>query len=76
MRALDHLVAARLARVEVPAALWRKHRTGELGAEHAATLVRAFELDWLRLPPSGRRFAVVALTDEVLNERTDMASAQ
>lgn len=74
MRALDHLVAARLARVEVSAALWRKHRTGELSAEHAATLVRAFELDWLGPPPSGRRFAVVALTDGVLNEAAGLCA--
>jgi predicted nucleic acid-binding protein len=62
--------------VEVPAALWRKHRTGELSAEHAATLVRAFEVDWLGHPPRGGRFAVVALTDGVLNEAAGLCATE
>lgn len=68
VRALPELVVARLARVEVPAALWRKHRAVELSNEHAATLIRAFEVDWLGRSPRGGRFAVVALTDRMLNE--------
>lgn len=74
MRALGALVAARLARVEVPAAVWRKHRTGELRAEDAATLIRAFEVDWLGRAPEGGRFTVVALTDRVLNEAAGLCA--
>lgn len=51
-----------LARVEVPAALWRKHRIGELSEVDAAVLAEGFEWDWL---DSGR-FVVVAVTDEIL----------
>lgn len=60
--------------MEVPAALWRKHRAGEVSAEHAATLVRAFEVDWLGRPPASGRFAVVALTDRMLNEAAGLCA--
>jgi predicted nucleic acid-binding protein len=40
------LVVSALARVEVPAALWRKHRMGELTAVDAGVLTAAFEFDW------------------------------
>lgn len=39
-------VVAAIARVEVPAALWRKQRTGELSAEDAALLTADFAADW------------------------------
>ena len=74
VRALSELVTARLARVEVPAAVWRKHRASELSAEHAAALIRAFEVDWLGLPSRAGRFAVVALTDRVLNDAAGLCA--
>ena len=40
------LVVSVVARVEVPAALWRKSRTGLLAVDAAAVLVQAFEADW------------------------------
>lgn len=55
------LVVSGLARVEVPAAIWRKQRLGEIDDEDAATLVQAFESDWL-----GEVFAVVPATDGIL----------
>lgn len=48
IRALDMLVVSAIARVEVPSALWRKTRTGELEDTAAGILVSAFEID-LRL---------------------------
>ncbi len=45
-----------LARVEVPAALHRKHHLGEITRTEAADLVRAFEDDALALLlPTGHR---------------------
>lgn len=40
------LVVSPVARVEVPAALWRKSRTAELSVDDASVLVQAFEADW------------------------------
>lgn len=39
-------VVSALARVEVPAALWRKHRADGLSAEDAALLAAEFAADW------------------------------
>lgn len=47
VRSLPFLVVSALARVEVPAALWRKSRTGQLSAEHAGILCAAFEAEWV-----------------------------
>lgn len=57
---------SRLARVEVPAAFWRKHRLEELSAEDAAVLSDAFEWDWSIGAQGGGAFHVVDLTNEVL----------
>lgn len=67
VRALDAIVVAQVSRVEVPGALWRKTRTGELDAADAALLVQAFEADWFGAPSEPARFTVVAATDAVLN---------
>lgn len=55
-----------LARVEVPAALWSKTRTGELEDGAASVLVSAFELDFHGDSDSSSRFAVLSLTEPVL----------
>jgi predicted nucleic acid-binding protein len=39
-------VVSSLARVEVPAALWRKHRIGQLSAQDAGLLAADFAADW------------------------------
>lgn len=57
-----------LARVEVPAALWRKHRLGELSAEDAAVLVEEFEWDWFGEPEYEMVFTPLAVTDAILDE--------
>lgn len=66
IRALDALVVSALARVEVPSALWRKARTGELEDAAAGTLVSAFELDFHGDLDAGSRFTIVAPTESVL----------
>jgi predicted nucleic acid-binding protein len=55
-----------LARIEVPAALWRKHRLGELSVEDAAVLVEEFEWDWFAEPTRELGFAILDLTGEIL----------
>ena len=49
--------------MEVPAALWRKRRVGELEPHAAATLVADFEADWFEQG----RFGVVKVSDELLD---------
>jgi uncharacterized protein len=66
IRALQLLVISAVTRVEVPSALWRKARTGELDESAAAVLVSAFELDFHGDDDSQPRFAVVSLTEPVL----------
>lgn len=66
VRGLDTLVVSALARVEVPSALWRKARTGELEDSAASTLVRTFELDFHGDTDSGSRFTIVALSESIL----------
>lgn len=66
VRGLDHLVVSCLARVEVAGAIWQKHRASELSAHDAAVLVNAFEWDWFGDGDTPGRFAVVALTDAIL----------
>lgn len=60
------LVVSALARVEVPAAIWRKHRIGELDPEDAAVLVAAFEADYHGSTDDHPRFGLVAATATVL----------
>ncbi len=66
IRALDMLVVSAIARVEVPSALWRKARTGELQDAAASVLVSAFELDFHGDPDVDSRFTSVSLTEHVL----------
>jgi predicted nucleic acid-binding protein len=66
IRALDGLVISALARVEVPAALWRKVRRGELEDAAAGLLVDVFELDFHGDRDSDPRFTIVAPTEPIL----------
>lgn len=67
IRGQDSLVVSALARVEVPAAIWRKHRMGELDAVNAGILVAAFEADYHGSAQDRPRFGVVAVTGPVLD---------
>ncbi len=66
IRSQDSLVVSALARVEVPAAIWRKHRMGELRPGDAGILVAAFEADYHGSAQDRPRFAVLAATGPVL----------
>ncbi|MGH3611225.1 MAG: hypothetical protein ACRDRK_01100 [Pseudonocardia sp.] len=53
-------MVSQIARVEVPAALWRKQRSGELDVDSASVLVLAFEADYFGTedePPRCTAFA-------------------
>jgi predicted nucleic acid-binding protein len=65
VRTLASIVVSSLARVEVVAALWRKHRVGELTAEDASLLVAEFEWDW---SDEEALFVRLKLTDEIIEE--------
>ena len=71
VRSVPLLVVSAVARVEVPAALWRKSRTGGLSAEHAGILVGAFTADWYD-PSAG--FVPVALRAQALDEAASSAA--
>lgn len=66
-------VVSALARVEVPAALWRKHRMGELDAADVAVLVQDFEADWRGTVEEDPRFQAVAATTDVLERAARLA---
>lgn len=75
MRGLQALAVSALARVEVPAAIWRKHRLGELDAPSARTLTQAFEADWHGSAEAGPRFAAVAASPRVLDDAAARAAS-
>ena len=66
IRQLSTLVVSQLARVEVPSAIWRKQRLGELDAGAARLLTSAFEADWSGTEEEPPRFSVVTATVDVL----------
>ena len=59
-----------LARVEVPSALWRKHRKGELPVDGLATARRAFDTDMFDA------FLVVAARDAVLEHAARLVGSR
>ena len=70
VRSVRLFVVSAIARVEVPAALWRKHRTGRLSAHHAGVLAQAFEADW---HDASGPFVPVALGAAVLADAAALA---
>jgi predicted nucleic acid-binding protein len=71
VRSLDAMVVSAVTRVEVPAALWRKHRMGELDVHDARTLVQAFEHDLAG--PAGR-LVTLQLTNEILDTAAELTA--
>jgi uncharacterized protein len=61
------LVVSQLCRVEVPAALWRKQRTGEITSAEASDLVAEFEADYFGTAAEPARFVAVPVTADVLD---------
>jgi predicted nucleic acid-binding protein len=64
----DPVVVSQLTRVEVPAALWKKQRMGELSVENTRILVSAFEADYFGTPGEPRRFSAAVVAAEILEE--------
>jgi hypothetical protein len=58
VRALQSPLVCQLARVEVPTAIWRKQRMGELGAAFASILVADFEADYFGTHDQSARFCL------------------
>jgi len=73
VRKHPHLVVCQLARVEVPAALWRKHRTGEVTAPDTAVLVADFEADYFGAVDEPPRFSVVTVTAAIIDAAAHLA---
>jgi uncharacterized protein len=67
VRDLSFLVISAIARVEVPAAFWRKQRTRQMSASDAALLTTAFEFDYYGNSSAEPRFAAIAVTDDVID---------
>ena len=75
IRRLGGLVVAHVSRLEVPAALWRKHRLGELTASDARLLTADFEADWFGTDEEPPRFLVVAATAALLDEAVRLCAS-
>jgi hypothetical protein len=62
----DPPMISELTRVELPSALWRKHRLGQLSAQDASDLSTDFEADYYGEggPP---RFAVMRISDRTVS---------
>lgn len=73
IRNLPLLAVSQIARVEVPAALWRKHRVDELAATDTAVLIAAFEADYFGTAEEPPRFSVVAVTAPILDDAAQLA---
>jgi uncharacterized protein len=75
VRGLLSVAVAQLARVEVPAALWRKQRMGELSADDARLLSADFEADYFGADSEPPRFAAVATTAGILDQAARLCAS-
>jgi len=67
IRALPVLVISQIAYVEVPAAIWRKQRMGQLTAADARLLIGAFEADLHGTLDEMPRFHTVAVSRRIID---------
>jgi predicted nucleic acid-binding protein len=67
VRRLGPVVVSCLARVEVPAALWRKQRLAEISSDDAELLSAAFVADYRGTREEDPRFTAIALTEAILD---------
>lgn len=75
VRELASIAVAQLARVEVPAALWRKQRMGELSAGDARLLTADFEADYFGTDSEPPRFAAVVVAGSLLDEAARLTAS-
>ncbi len=66
------IVVSALARVEVPAAIWRKHRSGELDREDALVLARTFAADYAGTRDAPARFLAVRVAGRILERAASL----
>lgn len=64
-----------LARVEVPAALWRKVRAGELSVGDVEPLLRHFTVDLMGTVQDPPRFGVVATNPRTLDRAAEICGS-
>jgi uncharacterized protein len=76
VRGLVSVAVAQLARVEVPVALWRKQRLGELSVDDARLLAADFEADYFGADSEPPRFAAVATTAGILDQAARLCASQ
>jgi predicted nucleic acid-binding protein len=69
------LVVSALARVEVTAGIWRKHRSGELDLDDSLLLIRAFTADHAGAQGRSQRFLTVAVGGGIIERAADLAGA-
>jgi uncharacterized protein len=75
VRELLSVAVAQLARVEVPAALWRKQCLGELSVDDARLLTADFEADYFGADSEPPRFVAVATTAGILDEAARLCAS-
>ncbi len=66
------IVVSALARVEVPGAIWRKHRSGELDQEDALVLARSFAADYAGTRDAPSRLLAVRVADRILERAASL----
>lgn len=69
------MVVSILVAVEVPSAIWRKHRTSALSRPNAEILIRQFEAEYSGTVTVPSEFDIIALTPEVVREAASLVSA-
>lgn len=73
VRALRTPLVSQLARVKVPAAIWKKQRMGELDAAAASILVADFEADYFGTHDQPARFVPITLRPDMLDAPSRLA---
>ena len=62
------IIVSQVARVEVPAALWRKQRAGTLTPRAAQVLSEGFAADYYGDPGAPPRFVIMPVTTQILDD--------
>lgn len=75
VRELEAIAVAQIARVEVPAALWRKQRLGEISPEDAQVLTAEFEADYFGADEEAPRFATVTIVGQLLDQAARLCAS-
>lgn len=75
VRALERMTVSAISRVEVAAALWRKHRAGELSSRTAALMVALFAADLMGGDDRPRRFESIDVDLPILDRAASLVAA-